>query len=58
MYKRITVQAEDDIIALEDGDYYYFPTKPGALSASVLRILADILDAKNGVNIHACEETQ
>jgi len=50
--------AKDDFVALEDGYYYYYPEKArGAISASELRVLADILDAKNA-NWHkqVCED--
>lgn len=41
------VKLEDEIISLEDGYKYYYPTKRGALSASALRDIADTLDALN-----------
>jgi len=40
--------SKDDFITLEDGYVYFYPVhRKGAISASELRVLADILDAKN-----------
>lgn len=32
---------------LEDGFWYYWPTRGGAIGATVLRLIADELDARN-----------
>ena len=50
IYKRIQIIAEGnkEFVTLEDGSVYYWSRQQGgALSASELRILADILDEKN-----------
>lgn len=44
---RLKIQLTDEIVSLEDGYRYYYPTKRGALSASTLRDIADILDGLN-----------
>lgn len=52
---RLKIQLADELIVLEDGYKYYYPTKRGALSASALRDIADTLDAINkdwGKQVH------
>jgi exonuclease VII large subunit len=44
---RLKTQLADEIVTLEDGYRYYYPTKRGALSATTLRDIADTLDALN-----------
>jgi hypothetical protein len=44
---RLKIQLAEEIITLEDGYRYYYPTKRGALSASALRDIADTLDVIN-----------
>ena len=39
----------DDIVTLEDGYQYFMPKSGGAMSASVLRIIAAELDRRNAV---------
>jgi hypothetical protein len=43
------VYENDDILQLEDGDYYYWVENKGALSAHNLRVIADELDRRNYV---------
>lgn len=46
--ERIRELIAQDIESSDDGFYYWFPNKTtGYLSAHVLRVIADILDAKN-----------
>lgn len=45
-YQDIRKKINNDIIPLEDGFYYYFPSG-GAISSWQLRFIADILDKKN-----------
>ena len=57
IYRRIEIMSEDDLVALEDGYFYYFPSRVGALSANELRVLADLLDKKNAAwHKQVCEE--
>lgn len=44
---RLKIQLADEIVTLEDGYKYYYPTKRGALSAAILRDIAGMLDALN-----------
>lgn len=44
--ERISTERKQ-FITLEDGYVYFWPTGPGAASASELRMLAEILDEKN-----------
>ena len=45
--KRLIEKASEDIITLEDGYRYFFPSKNGALNTWQLRTLADHLDELN-----------
>lgn len=47
--QNIRSKARADFAALEDGYQYYWPSaeNPGAISAAVLRIIADELDLAN-----------
>ena len=42
-----TVEAREEFGQLEDGYWYYFPSKTGALSAQVLKAIATELDIRN-----------
>lgn len=41
------VEAREEFDQLDDGYWYYFPSKTGALSAQVLRAVAIELDIRN-----------
>ena len=47
--KRIIQRADEagDIFTLEDGFYYFGPSTGGAMSAELLRVIADELDRRN-----------
>jgi len=46
--KRILDSAKEDICPMNDGYFYWFPSKTtGGISAYQLRIIADELDKKN-----------
>lgn len=47
--KRIIEKADEagDIFTLEDGFYYFGPSTGGAMSAELLRVVADELDRRN-----------
>lgn len=49
MKPKIVQMAEDadEFVKLEDGFVYYWPNKPGAITAHELRFLADELDNRN-----------
>lgn len=44
--EQIKQKARENIIALDDGEYYYW-TEKGALSSFALRVIADDLDELN-----------
>lgn len=48
-YEKVQDAVKDDLVALDDGFYTYWPEgqHKGALSAMALRVIADVLDEKN-----------
>jgi hypothetical protein len=46
-HDQVIEQASKEYGPLDDGFIYYFPSKGGALSAEVLRVIADELDRRN-----------
>ena len=46
-YSNFAALVQDDLIALEDGFFYFEPKGTGVLSAHSLRMIADLLDQIN-----------
>lgn len=43
----LITEIQSELVALDDGLFYFWPTKKGALSSDELRAIADELDKKN-----------